>query len=191
MYNSMKALPSIPYAIMSYLATKDEIIWKLLVYNDYNALDKPNLTFQQKMDLIWVPEKNKLQSEYSVFLTNLVEDAISESKCIMKLYNYYVHAKELYKSTVVYSFDFLYGGNMSLVEYDGIPVSRGDLFINRILTILNGANVGGVGTLAFLDDMSRYDLARSVVGNSKTFTGVQLFMSVMIGDTGERETCGG
>lgn len=191
MYNSMKALPSIPYAIMSYLATKDEIIWKLLAYNDYNALDKSNLTFQQKMDLIWVPEKNKLQSEYGVFLTNLVEDAISESKCIMKLYNYYVHAKELYKSTVVYSFDFLYGGNMSLVEYDGIPVSRGDLFINRILTILNGANVGGVGTLTFLDDMSRYDLARSVVGNSKTFTGVQLFMSVMIGDTGERGICGG
>lgn len=34
---------------------------------------------------------------------------------------------------------------MSLVEYNGIPVSRGDLFINKAMTVLNGAEVGGVG----------------------------------------------
>lgn len=189
MYNSMTQLPYIPYRIMAHLAQNDEIIWKLLAYNDYDALSKPNLTFDEKMSLVWTPNKDKLQADYSIFLTQLVEDAISESKCIMKIYDYYIHAKELYKSTVVYSFDLLYGGNMALVEYNGIPVSRGDLFINRILTVLNGAIVGGVGKLVFLDDMSRYNLARSVIGNSKTFTGVQLFMSVQVGDTGIQEGC--
>ena len=191
MFNSMSQLPFIPYRIMVYLATQDEIIWKLLAYNDYEALSKPNLTFQQKLDLIWKPRQDKLQQDYGVFLTNLVEDAIPESKCIMKLYDYYIHAKELYTSTTIYAFDFLYGGNMALVEYEGVPASRGDLFINRILEILNGAEVGGVGKLTFLDDMSRYNLARSVVGNSKTFTGVQLFMGVNIGDTGKEDTCVG
>ena len=52
------------------------------------------------------------------------------------------------------------------------------------MTVLNGAYVGGVGTLTFYDDMSRYDLARSVIGNSKTFTGKQIFMSVLVGDGG-------
>ena len=186
MFNSMSNLPSIPYNIMTYLANNDEIIWKLLAYNDYQALLKPNLSFKEKMDLVWLegPQEPK-----SVFLTQLVEDDIFKSRCIMKLYNYYIHAKELYTGTAVYAFDCLYGGKMSLVEYNKKPVSRGDLFINRILTVLNGVEVGGVGKLVFLDDMSRYDLARSVIGNSKTFTGIQLFMSVNVGDTGKDEGC--
>ncbi len=186
MYNSLTALPYIPYRILSYLATEEEILWKLLAYNDYDALSKPNLTFQEKMDLVW---KTGPQGKFSVFFTNLVEDAVPESRCIMKLYDFYIHAKELYTSTVVYAFDFLYGGNMALVDYEGVPVSRGDLFINRILTTLNGADVGGVGRLTFLDDMSRYDLGRSIIGNSKTFTGVQLFLSVVAGDTGKDLGC--
>ncbi len=187
MYNSLTALPFIPYKIMEYLANNDEIIWKMLKYNSYDALSKPNLTFEEKMELVW--KNGDPQDKYSVFLTNLVEDAIPKSRCIFKNYQYYIHAKELYTSTVVYSFDFLYGGKMALVEYNKIPVSRGDLFINRILTVLNGAYVGGIGKLTFLDDMSRYNLGKSIIGNSKTFTGVQLFMSVMVGDTGEQDEC--
>lgn len=188
MYNSMSALPYIPYNILTYLANNDEILWKLLAYNSYDALSKPNLTFAQKMDLIW---KTGPQEDFGVFLTPLVEDALPESKCILKLYDYYIHAVGLYQSTAVYAFDFLYGGKMSLVEYNGVPVSRGDLFVNRILEVLNGAYVGGVGKLMFYDEMSRYDLAKTTIGNSKTFTGMLLYMSVMVGDSGKAtEDCG-
>lgn len=187
-YNSLSALPSIPYNILVYLARQDraEDLWKMLKYNSYDALSKPNLSFEEKLKLIW---RNGPQEKYSVFLTPLIEDAVCESKCVLKIYDYYIHAKELYTSTLVYAFDFLYGGQMSLVEYNGIPVSRGDLFINIILAVLNGAEVGGIGKLTFYDDMSRYDLARATIGNSKTFTGVQLFMSVNVGDTGEANGC--
>ena len=188
MYNSLSALPTIPYKILSYLAMNDEIIWKLLAYNDYDALSKPNLSYSEKMALVW--KKNEPQERYGVFLSNLVEDAIAESKTILKLYHYYTHANQLYSGVVVYAFDILYGGQMALVDYEGYPVSRGDLIIHRILSVLNGAYVGGVGKLSFIDDMSRYDLARSVIGNSKTFTGAQLFMSVIVGDGGEvGESC--
>lgn len=187
MYNSLSRLPTVPYNILTYLAQNDEIIWKLLKYNDYEALSKPDLTFEEKLELIW---RDGPQEEYGVFLTNLIEDAIAESKCILKCYQYYIHASALYNSTVVYAFDFLYGGKMALVNYNGIPVSRGDLFINRLLTVLNGVEVGGIGKLIFFDDMSRYDLARSIIGNSKTFTGVQIFLSTLIGDAGVQEPCG-
>lgn len=186
MYNSLSALPTIPYNILVYLARQDEIIWKLLKYNSYDALSKPDLTFDEKLALIW---RSGAQEKYGVFFTMLVEDAICESKSIMKIYDYYIHANELYTSTAVYAFDFLYGGQMSLVDYNGTPVSRGDLFINRILTVLNGAEVGGVGKLTFFDNMSRYALGKAVIGNSKTFTGVQLFMAVNVGDTGEEHGC--
>ena len=192
MYNSMSSLPYLPYRIMVYLAKSTDpmadVFWKLLAYRDYKALTHDALTFEQKMKMVWAQGK---QDTYSVFLTNLIEDAMAESKQIVKIYQYYIHPSELYYGTVVYAFDCLYGGTMALVEYNGIPVSRGDLFVNRILAVLNGADVGGVGKLTFFDDMSRYDLARSTIGNSKTFTGVQLYMSVNVGDTGEVVGCGG
>ena len=176
MYNSLASLPYIPYRIMEYLAASDDpkadILWKMLAYNDYEALDKPSLTISQRLELLWRTGK---QDDCSVFLTNLIEDAIAESKTIIKIYDYYIHAKELYYSTVVYCFDCLYGGQMSLVKYNGVPVSRGDLFINCILI--------------FLDDLSRYNAARSVVGNSKTFTGVQLYIGVNVGDEGVEQGC--
>lgn len=186
MYNSMSRLPQIPYNILTYLAQDEQILWKLLAYNGYNALNQPDLTFAQKMDLVW---KEGPQEPYSIFMTNIVDDAISESKTIMKIYNYYIHAKNLYVAPTVYAFDILYGPKMSLVDFNGVPVSRSDLFVNRILTLLNGVEVGGVGTLMFFDDMSRYDLGRSVVGNSKTFTGYQMFLSVNVGDIGEKYDC--
>lgn len=186
MYNSMSMLPNIPYNILTYLAKEEQILWKLLAYNSYDALSKPDLTFSEKMDLIW---KEGPQEPYSIFMTNIIDDAIPESKTILKIYNYYIHAKDLYLAPTVYAFDILYGPKMSLVEYNGIPVSRADLFVNRILTLLNGVEVGGVGKLVFFDDMSRYDLGRAVIGNSKTFTGYQLFLSVNVGDTGKDEGC--
>lgn len=186
MYNSMSMLPNIPYNILTYLAKEEQILWKLLAYNSYDALSKPDLTFSEKMDLIW---KEGPQEPYSIFMTNIIDDAIPESKSILKIYNYYIHAKDLYLAPTVYAFDILYGPKMSLVEYNGIPVSRADLFVNRILTLLNGVEVGGVGKLVFFDDMSRYDLGRTVIGNSKTFTGYQLFLSVNVGDTGRDEGC--
>ena len=190
MYNSLSALPTIPYNIMVYLAKSTdpiaEVFWKMLAYHDYKALSHEPLTFQQKMKLVWAQGK---QDTYSVFLTNLIEDAMAESKQIVKIYQYYIHASELYTSTVVYAFDCLYGGQMSLVEYNGIPVNRGDLFIHCIRALLNGVEVGGVGKLTFLDDMSRYSAARSTIGNNKTFTGVQLYMAVDVGDAGTEDGC--
>lgn len=188
MYNSLGALPQIPYKILEYLATSPyaEDIWKMIKYNDYYALYNENLTLEEKLSYVW---KDGRQDNHSVFFTNLIEDAIAESKCILKIYDYYIHAKELYIATPVYAFDFLYGGKMALVEYEGVPVNRFDLFVNKLLTCLNGAYVGGVGTLMFYDNQSRYDHGQSVVGNNKTFTGGQIFMSVNAGDGGVSDGC--
>ena len=192
MYNSLSRLPTIPYNIMVYLAKSTdpvaEVFWKMLAYKDYKALSHEPLTFQQKMKLVWLYGK---QDTYSVFLTNLIEDAMAESKQIVKIYQYYIHASELYTSIVVYAFDCLYGGQMSLVEYNGVPVNRGDLFINCILTLLNGVDIGGIGKFKFLQDASRYSAAKSTIGNNKTFTGVQLYMAIDVGDAGTEEGCAG
>lgn len=188
MYNSLSALPNSLYNILEYLVVHNENIWKMLKYNSYDALSYPNLTVKEKLDFLW---KTGQQEKYSVFFTNLIEDEIAVSKCIFKLYTYYIHANpNAYLATSVFAFDFLYGGEMSLVDKDGIPVNRGDLFIHEILSTLNGAEIGGVGKLQFNDDLSRYTAARSVIGNSKTFTGVTLYLSTLMGDSGKEISCG-
>lgn len=187
MYNSLAALPQAPYKILEYLALNNENIWKMIKYNDYNALSKPNLTFREKLEYVW---KNGKQENYSVFFTNLIEDAICESKCILKIYQYYIHARpSVYLATPVYAFDFLFGGQMSLVEYNGVPANRGDVFIHEALETLNGVNIDGVGTLVLSDDLSRYSASRAVIGNSKTFTGAVLYLATLMGDGGKEQGC--
>ena len=187
MYNSLSRLPNTLYNILTYLAqSDDQTIFKMLAYNDYDALSKPDLTFEEKMKLIW---KTGPQEQYSIFLTPLIEDSITESKCVLKCYQYYIHPTDLFSSAVVFAFDFLYGGQMSLIDYEGTPVSRGDLFINKLLEILNGANVGGVGTMMFNEDLSRYIAAKATIGNSKTFTGVCVYLGTVMGDSGRNINC--
>lgn len=190
MFNSLSALPPSLYNIINYLATDKSVeaenLWKMLKYNDYDALNKPNLTTSEKLDMLW---RSGPQEKYSIFLTNLIEDALPQSKCVFKLYDYMVQPEGAYVSSVIYAFDFLYGGQMSLVEYDGIPVARGDVFINSILSVLNGVTIGGVGKLMLDDDLSRYCGAKSVVGNQKTFTGYVLYLATNMGDTGIGEGC--
>ena len=188
MFNSLSALPQSCYKILEYLALDPnaEELWKMLKYSDYDALDKPNLAIQEKLDMIW---KDGPQAKYSIFMTNLIEDAMAESKCILKMYDYYIHAENLYSSTIVYAFDFLFGGQMSLVKYEGVPVSRADLFVHKILQCLNGVEIGGIGKLMFFNNQSRYDLAKTTIGDSKKFTGIQLFMSTEMGDIGAQNEC--
>ena len=188
MYNSFSRFPIVAYNILVYLAKQDtaENIWKMLQYSDYDCLSKPNLTFSEKMNLIW---KTGPQEKFSVFLTPLVEDAITESKSTLKIYEYYIHDNDFYQSSVVYAFDFLYGGNMSLIDFDGIPASRAAVFMNSLMATLNGAEVGGVGKLSFVSDLTRYNLAKATIGNSKTFTGIQIFLSTKLGDSGVQSSC--
>ena len=187
MFNSLSALPKIPYVIMEYLALNEEIFWKVIKYNTYDALSKPDLTFQEKMALIWA--KDDKQEKYSVFFTNLVEDAITKSKPIMKLYKFFVDTENLYLANVVYQIDFLYGGDMAMGDYNGIPVSRDDLLVQRILETLNGTYVGGVGMLQFNTQMSRYSSIKTTIGNDKTFTGSSLYMVTQVGDAGAGYGC--
>ena len=58
-YNDYKSMPYIPYRIIEYLANNNENIWKILKYNTYDCLSKEDLTFDEKMKLIWSHEGNQ------------------------------------------------------------------------------------------------------------------------------------
>ena len=55
-FNKFTTLPSVPYKILSYLAENNERIFKALYYQGSDALDQPDLTLEQKLDMIYVDE---------------------------------------------------------------------------------------------------------------------------------------
>ena len=66
MYNNYKFMPYIPYRIIEYLAYNNENLWKILKYNTYDCLSNDDLTFEEKMQLVWSYQSN--QEDYRIFL---------------------------------------------------------------------------------------------------------------------------
>ena len=95
--SSFKLMPTIPYNIILKLATDESIyansLWKLLKYPEWSALSKPNLTLEEKMALVWTPEKmtsTVTQDDFNVFLKPLVADSLNtdKSQTQLKIYRY-------------------------------------------------------------------------------------------------------
>ena len=187
MYNKYISMPYIPYRIIEYLANNNENLWKILKYNTYDCLSEDDLTFEEKMELVWSHEAN--QEDYKIFLTALVENMIPVSGTIIKIYKEMTLPRNHINAVAGYEIDILYGGKISLVEYNGIPCNRGDVCEAEILSTLNGVEVDGVGKLEF--SMKKLGSSRSSlnIGDNKSFTGTSLLMGVDISDIGDNSSC--
>ena len=175
-YNDYARLPFIPYKIVEYLAMNNENIWKLLKYDSYDCLSKPDLTLSEKMELVWTEGR---QEKKRLFLTNLIEDMIGDSTTVIKINKLNTAPKDHLQSVTSYEFSILYGGKISMVSYEGIPCNRGDIFEYELLSTLNGVNVGGVGTMQFNNKLSSFSRSANNIGNNKTYTGVNIIMGVL------------
>ncbi len=187
MYNKYISMPYIPYRIIEYLANNNENLWKILKYNTYDCLSENDLTFEEKMELVWSHEAN--QEDYKIFLTALVENMIPVSGTIIKIYKEMTLPRNHINAVAGYEIDILYGGKIALVEYNGIPCNRGDVCEAEILSTLNGVEVDGVGKLEF--SMKKLGSSRSSlnIGDNKSFTGTSLLMGVDISDIGDNSSC--
>ena len=187
MYNKYISMPYIPYRIIEYLANNNENLWKILKYNTYDCLSEDDLTFEEKMELVWSHEAN--QEDYKIFLTALVENMIPVSGTIIKIYKEITLPRNHINAVAGYEIDILYGGKIALVEYNGIPCNRGDVCEAEILSTLNGVEVDGVGKLEF--SMKKLGSSRSSlnIGDNKSFTGTSLLMGVDISDIGDNSSC--
>lgn len=182
-YNDYSKLPSIPYKIIEKLAIENENLWKLIRWPEYDCLYKSNLSLDEKMSMIWKLQGK--QDKYNIFLTDLVEDMQPKEKTILKVYSQYLVPKSNIEGLVLYEFDVLYGGKISMIDMDGIPVNRGDAVIHEILSTLNGKEVGGVGNIQFNTQKSSMSKGYQNLGNNKTYTGKSILMVVDVSDIGE------
>lgn len=175
-YAKYKAMTNISYRIIEYLMQEPEaeIIWKLLKYNDANAYMRPNLTLEEKASLIYNGEA--IQAKYNVFFDYMMDDAEDEMKSLIRIY-----PAEVYPITRVTGICTI---NIEVFAHSKINhlsnyTTRVDTIIQKIIEVLNGKDIGGIGVMFFDNQGSRYDKIQTI--GQKPYKGKLLKMSVNMG----------
>ena len=176
-FNKYTSLPSVPYKIISYLAQNNENIFKALYYQGSDALEQPNLTLEQKINMIYVDEGKEV--EKNIFLKPLIGEETIDSATQLRVYKYGISPTDNLTSVINYRFDIITGSKISLIyDEDGIPCSRLDFIETELLNTLNGVDLFGTGKFQFNKDLSTTDKQILTLSNSKNFFGSILIMSV-------------
>lgn len=198
-YNRFVNLDSIEDRIIYYLISpigKDEqqlkdvhTIWRLLKYDDIDALNKPLPSYGDIVKLI--DNDNGGQTDKRIFRTPHLEDAWLVQCSMLKIYVDSIIPQNRMLSVVNVGIDVLTHNKIINVkvpddddstligEYDGIQIkvetkSRITMLTKAVLSLLNGADVAGVGLMQFTSELSRYNQARYSLWNNRMYEGQKI-----------------
>ena len=171
------------------------IIWKLLYYNDCDALNKELPTYQQIVSLI--SNGDGSQTDKRIFRSPHFEDAWTAENTILKVYIDRIIPADRYKAVVNVGIDVITHNKCVDInapdEENSYPVdnvngvdvritmkSRITTLVKAILFLLNGAQVQGIGTIEFTQTMSRFQYGQHGVWNNRNFEGIKLTMGCLM-----------
>ena len=172
-YATYGPMPNISYKIMEYLMTNPEaeIIWKLLKYTDVDAWKKPNLTREEKAKMIY--NGSTPQDDCNVLLDFFMDEATNKEKSFLRIYPSNIYPTNRTIGICCVNMEvFIHSQINHLSNY----TTRLDTIIQKLIEILNGADVGGVGVLYFDYDITTY--CRVVTTGEKPYKGKVLTMGV-------------
>ena len=182
-FNNYKEMPQLPYKIIATLLTDEsnaaEDFWKLLKYADVEALSKPNLTYDEKVALIW--RGDSIEQNYNVFLKPLVGSSLddAEAQTQLRIFRYTTMPTTRLEAVMTIEADFITNEKTCLVYQDGLLCERTDLMESLFLDIMNGRDIEiGSGVIMFDRELSRSCNSQLNIGNSKSFYGRSLVMAL-------------
>lgn len=200
-YNRFPNLDSIEDRIIYYLISekgkdaeqlkKVHNIWKILYYNDINALNE-KLPSQSDISKLVDSDNTGNDRIYKRIFKNPFLDNVWTVECSMlRIYIDSVIPINNKLSAVNIGIDIIThnkvvnvyvdeNDNSSIIDVvDGIPItiqakSRVDVLLQSILYLLNGADVAGVGKMQFNSEVSRYNQARYSLWNNRNYGGFKM-----------------
>ena len=182
-FNNYKEMPQLPYKIIATLLTEEsksaEDFWKLLKYADVEALSKPNLTYDEKVALIW--RGDSIEQNYNVFLKPLVGSSMddAEAQTQLRVFRFTTQPVTRFEAVMTIEADFITNEKTCLVYQDGILCERTDLMESLFLDVMNGRDIEiGSGVVMFDRELSRSCNSQLNIGNSKSFYGRSLVMAL-------------
>lgn len=203
-YNHFLNLDSIEdriiyYLISPYNKTEEELkqvhnIWKILYYNDTDALSKPLPKYSDITKLIY--NDCGEQAGYRIFRSPRLEDGWTEECSMIKVYVDTIVPTDHLRAVVNIGIDVVVNTkiiNLRLPEelqediwideVEGTAVrvqtkSRVTMLTAAILHLLNGAEVAGVGKVVFSRQHSIYNQSQYGLWNQRAFEGMKTVMGV-------------
>lgn len=176
--------------------TPDELeethkIWKLLVYNDIDALNKPLPEYKDVVKLIC--SDNISQENFRIFRSCHLEEAWTIQSTFLKIYIDSIMPENPYVAQVNIGVDIIVHNkiiNVNVPESEKIyPIdivddiaytinqkSRVSILTRAILSLLNGADVQGVGKLQFSMELNRFNQGQYEIWNNRNFEGMKLVL---------------
>lgn len=174
-------------------------IWKLLVYDDIDALNKPLPKYKDVVKLIC--NDNVSQDNFRIFRSCHLEEAWTIQSNFLKIYidsilpenhvvaqvnigvDIIVHNKiinvNVPEDEKIYPIDIIDG-----IEYNVNQKSRVSILTKAVLSLLNGADVQGVGRLTFSMEMNRWQQAQYEIWNNRNFEGMKVVLGTRMGGVG-------
>lgn len=182
-FNNYKEMPQIPYKVIATLLTDEsqsaEDFWKLLKYADVDALSKPNLSYDEKLALVW--NGDSIEQKYNVFLKPLVGSSLddAEAQTQLRIFRYTTMPITRFESIMTIEADFITNEKTCLVYQNGLLCERTDLMESLFLDLMNGRDIEiGSGVVMFDRELSRSCNSQLNIGNSKSFYGRSLVMAL-------------
>lgn len=206
MFNRFVNLDSIEERIINYLMNSKDVdaerLWKLLRYNDINALNYDNLTREEKSKLIYRGEESQ-SDDKRVFMQSYLEDKFVVQCSLMKIYVDSVVPTNHLLSIVNVGIDLMSHNKTQIVISDSFdelenpdtyrPIEENVIYKNRntlmlkcLLSVLNGATVEGVGQLQFNQQLSVFSQSRSGIFDNRQYNGSKNIISVNMSGVGLR-----
>ena len=151
----------------------------MLKYTDVDALEKDNLTYDEKVALIWTGES--IEQKYNVFLKPLVGSSLddAEAQTQLRIFRFTTMPTDRFSAIITIEADFITNEKTALVYQNGLLCERTDLMESMFLDIMNGRDIEiGSGMLIFDRELSRSCNSQLNIGNSKSFYGRSLVLAL-------------
>jgi hypothetical protein len=173
-YNKFSGLQEVPYNIATYLMDHDDFIWRLLKYDTNNAWNEninANLTKAEKGALIY--KGTGAMTDFRVFFDAGMSAAWTTAVTILRISPVVVVPKTYVTGTQSVRFEVYSHETLNVMSnYNPRSLS----IIQKLIEILNGAEIKGIGRIFFDYKASPYCKLTGInVGNS-IYKGYELIM---------------
>ena len=181
-YNQYDGLQNFTLFIIQHLMLNNEDIWKLLKYDTQDALEKPNLTREEKAKLIYPGASGGDMDDYRVFRTPYLDDLTTNQQAQLRVYLESITPDTRLYGTVDVNIEVIC--HVKMIELNDYQ-NRAESIVWQVIKTLNGADVGGIGKLFFDRSGSFYDLIKMNRYNNRNFYGYTITMSTKMGNIAE------
>jgi hypothetical protein len=182
-YNQYVGFAQIPYKIMEYLMVSNSTIWKLLKYNQSNALQQADLTAAEKRALVYGGQPVTTENNpYRLFTVRFIDDAMTAEMTHLHIYMNRVVPSNAQVGSIDICFDVFCHNKIAVLSYPNYKPNRYDVMFEELMKTLNGKDVDTLGRLYFNGDgLSRASNGRLLSFSSNgIYQGYQIVMSVNV-----------